>query len=47
MEERLRQIPEIREPPWRPGVDPSTQIEVGGEPRRKQIRLAQLLAKSG
>jgi hypothetical protein len=45
MEARLRQLPEKRELPWRPGVDPV--IEKGGEPRRRQIRLAQLLATRG
>lgn len=47
MEARLRQLPEKRELPWRPGVDPVTVIEKGGESRRRQIRLAQLLATRG
>lgn len=47
MEARLKQVSEKREMPWRPEVDPITQIETGGEERRKHIRLAHLLATRG
>lgn len=40
-------MPELRELPWRPGVEMGSELETGGESRRKQIRFGCLLATRG
>ncbi|KAH6717203.1 hypothetical protein BKA61DRAFT_319526 [Leptodontidium sp. MPI-SDFR-AT-0119] len=47
MEERLQQMPKLRELPWRDGVEEGADNETGGESRRKQIRFGCLLATRG
>ncbi|KAH7384865.1 hypothetical protein BKA64DRAFT_152307 [Cadophora sp. MPI-SDFR-AT-0126] len=47
MEERLQQMPKLRELPWRDGVEDGADNETGGESRRKQIRFGCLLATRG
>ena len=47
MEERLQMMPELRPLPWRDGVEPGSEIETGGDSRRKQIRFGCLLATRG
>ena len=47
MEERLQMMPERREMPWRPGIEPGSEYETGGDSRRKQIRFGCLLATRG
>ncbi|KAH8804789.1 hypothetical protein F5884DRAFT_426031 [Xylogone sp. PMI_703] len=47
MEQRLQMMPELRPLPWRPGVEMGSELETGGESRRKQIRFGCLLATRG
>ncbi len=47
MEERLMAMPQLRELPWREGVEAGADNETGGESRRKQIRFGCLLATRG
>jgi hypothetical protein len=47
MEARLQQIPGKREMPWRPGVDPSREIETGGQPREGKFGLLTFFATRG
>ncbi|CZT43645.1 uncharacterized protein RSE6_03711 [Rhynchosporium secalis] len=47
MEDRLQQMPKLRELPWRDGVEDGADNETGGESRRKQIRFGCLLATRG
>lgn len=47
MEERLLRMPELRQLPWRPGVEAGAEQETGGDSRRKQIRFGCLLATRG
>ncbi|KAH8589070.1 hypothetical protein B0O99DRAFT_340182 [Bisporella sp. PMI_857] len=37
-------MPEKRPLPWRPGVETSAEVEIGGDSRKKQIRFGCLLA---
>ncbi|CCD55290.1 hypothetical protein BofuT4_P156860.1 [Botrytis cinerea T4] len=47
MEERLQMMPAKRTLPWREGVEAGSEIETGGDSRRKQIRFGCLLATRG
>ncbi|KAF7879954.1 uncharacterized protein EAF02_007591 [Botrytis sinoallii] len=47
MEERLQMMPAKRSLPWREGVEAGSEIETGGDSRRKQIRFGCLLATRG
>lgn len=47
MEERLQMMPAKRTLPWREGVEAGSELETGGDSRRKQIRFGCLLATRG
>lgn len=47
MEERLQMMPAKRTLPWRDGVEAGSELETGGDSRRKQIRFGCLLATRG
>ncbi|APA05375.1 hypothetical protein sscle_01g001450 [Sclerotinia sclerotiorum 1980 UF-70] len=47
MEERLQMMPAKRPLPWRDGVEAGSELETGGDSRRKQIRFGCLLATRG